>query len=333
MKKPDFTPVIEVIEQSTHCLVLTHVRPDGDACGCVRAMIEQTRAMGKKSEGLLLSPLASWYESMFESPLPVLGNDLFPEQLEAVYGDCDLIILVDTNSYVQLPGMGDWLKNRPASRQVLVIDHHVTGDGIGDVELIDTGAAAAGEIVFELFKFAGWEITETVAESIFIAISMDTGWFRFGNTDARIFHAAADLIEAGARPDVIYRRMYQGFTPARLRLMTRMLEHMELHADERIAVQYILRRDFDDTGASGPDTENLIDECQRIATVEAAAMLIELADGRFRCSLRSKGLVNVRAIAQQYGGGGHTLAAGVTLDGPLEAAQSRILEEMKKQIR
>jgi phosphoesterase RecJ-like protein len=332
MGKSDFTAAIELIERSRRCLLLTHVRPDGDACGCMRAMLEQLRAMGKEASGLFLSPPASWYRAMFEESVPVLGNDLKPEQLEERYGNIDLVVIVDTNSYVQLPGMKDRLQKRPAGRKVLVLDHHVTGDGIGDVEVIDSEAAATGEIVFDLFKTAGWPITERIAEAIFIALSMDTGWFRFGNTDSRIFYAAAELIGAGARPDVVYRRMYQGFSPARLRLMVRMLEHLELHADERIATQYLLRQDFDETGANGPDTENLIDECQRLATVEAAVLLIELADGRYRCSLRSKGPVDVRAIAQKYGGGGHTLAAGVTLEGPLEKALVTVVGEMEAQL-
>jgi phosphoesterase RecJ-like protein len=271
---------------------------------------------------------------MFDRPMPILGNDITQEQLMAgEYDACDLVVIVDTDSRVQLPGLAEWLMKVRADKKVLVIDHHVTGDGLGDVQLVEPEAAAAGEIVFDLYKAAGWSITERVAEAIFIALSTDTGWFRFGNADSRIFHTAAELINAGARPDLIYRRLYQGFSPSRLRLMVRMLEHLELYEEEKIAIQYILRRDFDETGSSGPDTENLIDECQRISTVEAAVLLVELSDGRFRCSLRSKGVVDVRAIAQKYGGGGHTLAAGVTLDGPLEAAKKLVVEEIAAQLK
>ncbi|MFZ9023354.1 MAG: DHH family phosphoesterase, partial [Anaerohalosphaeraceae bacterium] len=167
---------------------------------------------------------------------------------------------------------------------------------------------------------------------IFIALSTDSGWFKFGNTDSRIFHTAAELIVAGARPNEIYRLLYQSFSPARLYLMTRMLDHLELHADARIATQYILLKYFDETGASGPDTENLIDECQRIESVEVAALFTELADSGFRCSLRSKGKVDVRKIAQKYGGGGHTLASGVNLEGPLEKAIQPIVDEITLQL-
>ncbi len=327
-----YRAALRLIQASKNILITTHIRPDGDACGCMRVMMDGLAAIGKQVQGLFLSPLASWYEGMFEHKIPVLGNDVKKEQLTEKLADIDLVVIVDTNSLVQLPGLEDWLKTaRNNGGEILVMDHHITSDGLGDVELIDETAAATGEIVYDFFKAAGWTITPAVAEAIFIAISTDTGWFKYGNADSRIFHTAAELIEQGVRPNEIYRRMYQSFTPVRLKLMTRMLEHLELHETGRIATQYILRKDFDETGASGPDTENLIDECQRIQTVEVAALFVELADGRFRCSLRSKGKIDVRKIAQKFGGGGHTLASGVNLQGPLENAKTSILREIRLQ--
>lgn len=321
-----FQNAVDLINDANRVLLTTHIRPDGDACGCVRAMMEVITQLGKTAKPLFMSPLAAWYLAIFDEKPAILGNDVSAEQLSQAYADVDLVVVVDTDSGVQLPGFADWLAD--CGKKILVIDHHITGDDLGDVKLLDTAAAAAGEIVFDLIKFAGWNITERIAESIFIALSTDTGWFKFGNTDSRIFHTAAELIDAGARPNEIYRLLYQSFSPSRLYLMTRMLDHLELHADGRIATQYILRKDFDETGASGPDTENLIDECQRVESVEVAALFTELADGGFRCSLRSKGKVDVRRIAQKYGGGGHTLASGVNLEGPLESAVKSIVDEI-----
>ena len=325
-----FQNAVDLIKSAENILLTTHIRPDGDACGCVRALMQVTQQFGKTVRPLFMSPLAAWYESLFDEKPGVLGNDIQPDQLSEVYSDVDLIVIVDTDSRVQLPGFAEWLDK--SDKKILVIDHHVSGDGLGDVSLVDTAAAAAGEVVFDLIKVAGWEITEHIAESIFIALSTDTGWFKFGNTDSRIFHTAAELIDAGARPNVIYRLLYQSFTPSRLYLMTRMLDHLQLHADGRIATQYILRKDFDETGATGPDTENLIDECQRIESVEAAVLFVELADGGFRCSLRSKGKVDVRKIAQKYGGGGHTLASGVNLEMSLEESIKSIVDEITDQL-
>jgi bifunctional oligoribonuclease and PAP phosphatase NrnA len=326
----EFQKAVDLINGSTRVLLTTHIRPDGDACGCVRAMNNVLSRLGKTPQMLFLSPLASWYEALFDGKPPILGNDVKAEDLSSTYADVDLVVIVDTNSRVQLPGFADWLS--ASGKKVLVIDHHITGDHLGDVEVIDTGAAAAGEIVFDLIQYAGWPVDIRIAESIFIALSTDTGWFKYSNADSRIFHTAANLIEMGVNPNVIYQRMYQSFTPARLRLMTRMLEHLELHDNGRIATQYILRKDFDQTGASGPDSENLIDECQRIASVEAAVLLIELADGGFRCSLRSKGSVDVRLIAQRHGGGGHTLASGVNIRDTLDNIVPMIVGEISAQL-
>ena len=325
-----FQKAVDLLNVSNNILLTTHIRPDGDACGSVRALMEALQNQGKQAHPLFMSPLAAWYGALFKKNPAILGNDVPPEKLPEVYADVDLVIIIDTDSRVQLPGFADWLEQ--CGKQILVVDHHISGDNLGHVELVDTAAAAAGEVVFDLIKFAGWQITERIAESIFIALSTDTGWFKFGNTDSRIFHTAAELIDAGARPNVIYRLLYQSFTPSRLYLMTRMLDHLQLHADGRIATQYILRKDFDETGASGPDTENLIDECQRIETVEVATLFTELADGGFRCSLRSKGKVDVRKIAQKYGGGGHTLASGVNLKGTLETCVQNIVDEIMIQL-
>ena len=219
-----------------------------------------------------------------------------------------------------------------AHELVRLLCHQRRQDGLGDIELIDTSAAAAGEIVFDLIKYAGWKLTEEIAEAIFVAISTDSGWFKFANADARIFRNAADLIEAGANPAKIYQQLFQSYSPERMKLMIVMLKSLELHFENRLAMQVIMRKDFDETGATGKDTENLINECNRIGSVDMAALFVELADGGYRCSLRSKGKVDVRKIAQKHGGGGHTMASGVNLPGPLEKAKQIVLEEAKLQL-
>jgi phosphoesterase RecJ-like protein len=115
--------------------------------------------------------------------------------------------------------------------------------------------------------------------------------------------------------------------------MTAMLNTLELHLDGRLATQHILLSDFVRTGAEHKDTENLIDECRRIKTVEASALFVEAKDGRFRCSLRSRGAVDVGKIAQKFGGGGHKMAAGLFLSHPLEKAKKLIVAEITKQLK
>ncbi|MBN1816847.1 MAG: bifunctional oligoribonuclease/PAP phosphatase NrnA [Sedimentisphaerales bacterium] len=333
----DFQQAIQLIERARHILMTCHTRPDGDAVGSMRAMMDVLTGLGKTVQPLLLSPLAPWYEFLFDERLPVLTDDISLEQLHnGRLEACDLVLIIDTNSYVQLPEFDRWL--RETHKKVLVVDHHVTGDNLGDVQLIDTAAAAAGEIVLDLIRHAGWPMTTSIAEALFVALSTDSGWFKFANADARLYRNAAELIEAGADPAAIYQKLYQNFSPARMQLMVRMLQSMELHGGGRVAIQHILRRDFDQTGATGRDTENLIDECQRIGSVEVAVLFVELGQDQsrghsgFRCSLRSKGHVDVRAIAQRYGGGGHTMASGVNMEGDLDRVKQIILDAISEQL-
>ena len=328
----DFQKAVELINKSNSCLLTTHTRPDGDACGCIAVMCDVLGVLGKKVKALLLSPTPKWYEFLFAEKVPVLGEDIRLDQLtEGRSGEFDLIIIVDTNSSSQLPKFDQYLKQ--AETPVLIIDHHVTADGLGDVELVDSGAAATGLIVYDLLKYAGWTITKKIAEVLFVAVATDTGWFQFSNTNSRVYRSCAELIDAGAKPTVIYHSLYQNFSHSRFMLMLAMLNTLELHLDGRFATQHILQRDFQQTGATYKDTENLINECQQISTVEAVALFIESKDGRIRCSLRSTGTVNVSEIAAKFGGGGHKMAAATYIPGPLENAKQLITAEIQKQFK
>lgn len=325
----NFKKAIELIKSAKSWLVTSHTRPDGDAVGCMKVFCEIARQLGKEAKPLLLSPMAEWYKFIFDTPVPVLGNDVKTKELEAgKFGRFGLVVIVDTNSYVQLVEFDKWLK--ASNVPVLVIDHHLTGDNLGTVEVVDSTAAATGEIVLDLLKSSDWEITPAIAEALYIAISTDTGWFRFDNTDARVMRNASTLIEMGARPAEIYHKMYQNYSPERIKLLGKMLESLELHHKNRIALMFIMRSDFDSTGATGTDTEEFVNESQRINSVEASVLFVELKDGGFRCSLRSNGKIDVRHIAAKFGGGGHKVAAGVNLKGPIQTAKKMILDELEK---
>ena len=324
----DFREALDLINKSDSVLISTHTRPDGDACGCMAAMDDGLSALGKKVKLLLPSSLPQWYEFLFAEQVPALGQHVQLEEL--IQGEFDLIIIVDTNSRSQLSKFVEYLKQN--DKPVLVIDHHVTSDGLGDVELLDPTAAASSLIIHELFKYAKWPITENIARSLFVGIATDTGWFQFTNTDSRAYRSCAELIDAGANPTECHHNLYQNFSRQRFKLMTAMLNTLELHFDDRYASQHISQRHFQQTGATRQDTENLIDECRRISSVEIAALFVELKDGRIKCSLRSKGSVDVCKIVQKFGGGGHKMAAGAHLPGPLEDAKQLIFDAVAEQL-
>jgi len=327
----DFQKAVELINKSSSILITTHTKPDGDACGCLAALSDALTALGKNIKLLFLSPVPEWYAFLFAEQVPVLGHDIQLEELiEGRFSKFDLIIIIDTNSYSQLPKFEEYLKQN--DKPVLVIDHHVTGDSLGTVELVEPKAAATALIIYDLLKYANWPITKKIAQALFLAVATDTGWFQFSNTDGNCFHSCAELIEDGADPTRLYHDLYQNFSPQRFKLMVAMLSTLELHFDGRFATQYVRQQDFQQAGAAYEDTEDLINECQRISSVEVAALFVESKDGRIKCSLRSKGTIDVCKIAQKFDGGGHAMAAGAHLPGPLENAIQLITTEIKKQL-
>jgi len=330
---------MKLITEAKSILVTTHTRPDGDACGCVRAITEVLRGLGKTVRPLLLSPMPDWYGFLFEEKVPVLGEDVQVEDLSGGgWGPIDLVTIVDTNSYNQLPRFETYLRQN--TKPVLVIDHHVAADRLGQVQIVDETAAAAGLVLSDFLRYAGWPIPRPAAEALFVAISTDTGWFHLRNTDSRVFRRCADLIEMGVEPDDLYHKLYQSFSSPRFQLMRAMLNTVELQCDGRYASQYLRRADFERTGAAYRDTENLVNECQRIGSVCVAALFVELKDGRIRCSLRSRPdtqrpgaeAVDVHEIARQFGGGGHRMASGTYLPAPLEHAMQLIYAEVARRL-
>jgi len=325
----DFQKALELIDNSENILITTHTKPDGDACGSIVALCEVLTSLGKQPKPVLLSEVPRWYEFLFSEKAVVLGTDIKIEQLkQGVQGDIDLIIIVDTNSYSQLPALEDFLKAN--GKPVLIFDHHITSDGLGSVEIVDADAAATGLIIYDLFKYAQWEITLPIAMSLFVATATDTGWFQFSNTDSRVHRACAELIDLGVKPTQVYHNLYQNLSCERFKLMTVMLNTLEVHFAGRYADQHLKQEDFERTGASYMDTENLIDQCRKIASVEVAGLFVELEDEKIKCSLRSSGGIDVREIAQSFGGGGHKMASGLQVPGPIENAKKIILEEIKK---
>ena len=338
-----YQEAISLIENARNVLVTTHTRLDGDACGCVVALTEVLRSRGKTARPLLLSPLPDWYAFLFDEKVPVLGQDVQAADLGAGrFGAIDLVIVADTNSYSQLPGFATYLKK--SAPPVLVIDHHVAADRLGRVQVADESAAAAGLVLLDFLTYARWPIPPKAAAGLFVAIATDTGWFHLRNTDSRVFRRCAELVEMGVDPNDLYRKLYQTFSHSRFKLMVALLNTVELHFEGRYASQYLRREDFERTGAANRDTENLINEGQRIGSVAVSALFIELRDGRIRCSLRSRPVspahdaetaaaVDVNEIARKFGGGGHKMASGTYLPGPLERAMQLIHDEVARRLR
>ncbi len=323
----------EAMERATRCieaagriLVMSHWRPDGDALGCVVALREVLRGLGKQVLAGVPDDVPGRYSFLAKAErLPNLAKEV--DLLKGF--SPDLVIIADTSAKAQVEPIWPYLHASQAQR--LIIDHHVTHDIPATAELYDTAAGATGLVLFDWFGAAGWEINPTSAEALFVAMATDTGWFRFSSADARMYHTAGQLIERyGVRPSELYQQLYMNESPNRSRLLGGMLASLAMHADNHLAVCAITREMFAGSGAQYWETEDLINEPMRIGSVRVTALLIEEPDGKVRLSLRSKDSTNVAAIANQFGGGGHERAAGARTVGPLEATKARVIAAVLK---
>lgn len=322
-----YEQMIEALAACRRVLVTTHVRPDGDALGSAASMVLGLRQRGIAAEVLLLSHLPTKYAFIFRD-LDIPFHDAeagWPEGMKL--DDYDALVVVDTGTWSQLPGLKE--KVEVYAKPKLVIDHHLTQEDWADLKLVVTEAAAAGEIVAELLEIWEIELDARLATALFVAIATDTGWFQFSNTRPYTLRLAAMLMEAGVDTDRMYQLIYQNERKERVALQTRAMQAMELLLDGRLAVMRIWKKDFEETGANVPDTENLINIPLQIATVEVSILITEPRDfGPVRISLRSKGQIDVARFAEQFGGGGHARASGLKIEGSFDSAHDTVVGAM-----
>jgi bifunctional oligoribonuclease and PAP phosphatase NrnA len=321
----DLDLVAEEIRSGDRFLLTTHENPDGDALGSLLAMNRILETLGKDSVMFLAAK---------EFPLPVEYRFL---HLEEVFHEppADLsdrvVVFLDCGNIDRMPV--DFVQS--GGTKVLNIDHHHDNTRFGTVNLVDVDASCTAEIIYELAGLLGVELTEEMANALYVALVTDTGKFMYENTDERSHRMAAGLIEAGVRVNEIYRRLYEHAPTEKLKLMARALEGIELHDDGRLAVTYISKQDYEDTGASEALTEGIIDHLRTIDGTLMAAVVRDQADsGRAarKVSMRSTdGAVDVSAIARVHGGGGHRRAAGFGTDLPYEQVVEFLREELEAQ--
>ncbi len=338
----NFLEAIEMLRSSSRILVVSHVRPDGDAIGSTIALCRSIRAQAKLDDRkcvchvMLLSYVGESYKFLLSGDELIVGENVSQEEMSSdKLNEYDLIIVVDTRAKRQMPGLGDYLIERTSlGKPVLVLDHHLSGDDIGTCQVIDTDAGAAGEIVYNLCRAADFPMDRKALEAVFVAICTDTGWFKFQNTKADSFLIASELISGGVEVDKMYRDLFMKHEPAKLLLMTEALQTLELRSEGKFAIMTITNRMMEKVGADRSHIENIVNEPMQIGSVEVSIMCVEMEEeGKTRFSLRSKEYVDVNEIANTLGGGGHARAAGVTICKPLTEAKKEIIKAIEAEIK
>jgi len=305
--------ILDVIRSGERFLVCSHSRPDGDAVGSMLATGMLLSQLGKRTDLVTADRIPSIYRN-----LP--GADVIRTALR-VHGPYDAVILLECDGLerTRLRGLEPFFH--------VNIDHHATGRRFGNVNWIDRHAASVGEMVHRLVKAAGAKVTPEMAACLYTTVLTDTGGFCYGATRASTFLLAQELTEAGANPVRIAQEIYFSTATSKLLLLGAALTNLK--REGRLAWLWVTHQDMVRTCAAEEDCEGIVNYAICIAGVEAAVFLRELPERQIRLSLRSKGRVNVSAIAAQLGGGGHENAAGVTLEGPI----SRALEDVMTALR
>jgi bifunctional oligoribonuclease and PAP phosphatase NrnA len=308
--------VLNSIARADRLLVTAHARPDGDAVGSVLACWMMLDRMGKKADMVLSDGVPRIYAG-----LPCASQ---VQQRSRVEGDYDAVILLECDGIERsrLEGL--------KGRFLINIDHHTSGRPFADVNWIESDACAAAEMVYRLVGAAGIEVSKDMATCLYAAVLSDTGSFCYGGTDANTFELASDLVRRGADPVLIAQSVYFSNPAAKIHLLGAALAN--LHYQGRLAWLWVSQHDMEHTRAAEEDCEGIVNYAIGIAGIEVAVFLRELPDLGVRLSLRSKGQVNVAAIAESFGGGGHENASGCTLEGPLTAATERILARLRSEM-
>jgi bifunctional oligoribonuclease and PAP phosphatase NrnA len=316
-----FEEIGRVLREYQSFAILSHVRPDGDALGSQIALSLSLQQLGKS--------VYIWNEDGMLEKYSFLPRAELLLKPPSTAENVDVAIALDTAIQNRL---GTALAAVGSAKIWINIDHHRSNPSYGDLVIIDPSAPATGEIIFRLIKSQGLPFNHDIAENLYAAISTDTGSFQYPQTSARTFEIAAKLVRAGGL-DVgeISRQLYESYPRRRLELLRELLRTMRFGECGRVASFSLSLKTAADLAVLPEDNEGLIDHLRAIRDVIVAVFFEELSDGKVRVSMRSKDeAVDVCAICQKFGGGGHTLAAGARVRGSLAEVEEKVLGEIRE---
>ncbi|MDQ3890739.1 MAG: bifunctional oligoribonuclease/PAP phosphatase NrnA [Actinomycetota bacterium] len=304
-KDADPATVAAALKAHDRFVVTTHENPDGDALGSLLATSLMLDALAKDATMYLAGMVPFPHEYRF-LPLDLVQRGRAPEMEGRV------LVVVDCANERRLGA--DWERLLDRARLVANIDHHHDNTRFGDVNLIRPDASSTGEILRDLMRELGVELTPEIAEGLYVAIVTDTGRFQYSNTTAKALRLAAELVDAGANVHRVFQGVYENVAFAKLKLLAKALEHARVLEGGRVIVSHLERRDFEEVGAEEPVSEGIIDYLRAVEGAELAALIREPPSTNGptrRVSLRTtEENLDVSAIARKSGGGGHRQAAG-----------------------
>ncbi|MEI7910268.1 MAG: bifunctional oligoribonuclease/PAP phosphatase NrnA [Verrucomicrobiota bacterium] len=311
----------EVLRQHHSFVLLSHVRPDGDAIGSQIGLGSALKAAGKS--------VRLFNEDGLPESLAFLRGSELIERPPASPVEADVVIALDTATR---PRLGEACLHAVSKVKLwLNIDHHISNPHYGDLNLIDATSPATGEILYELIIALGLPLPDESRDALYVAVSTDTGSFQYPSTTAKTYDMAADLIRRGLDVGTLNSNTYDNHPYRRLELLRALLNTLERSPDGVVAHWTLRETTRRELALCAEDSEGLIDVIRAIRGVQVAVFFEDLPDGTTRVSMRSKDRrYDVCRIAAEFGGGGHSLAAGIRMHAPLDDAKARVLAAIQR---
>lgn len=309
--------IVEEVRGGRRFLIAAHENPEGDAIGSTLALGLALKALNKEALCLNQDPTPEMF-----SFLPGAGEIVH----QAPSGAFDAAFALDCGERVRLGA--EFAKVQEIGK-IINIDHHISNRYYGDLNLVDPGASSTAEILFDLLRLLPGAMTPEVAENLYTGVLTDTGSFHYSNTSPDTFAVARDCLLAGVDPWRVAQQVYENQPLPRLRLLPLVLATLETAEQGRISWVVVTLEMLNKAGAAVGHTEDFINYPRSLKGTEVALLFRELGGGRYRVSLRSREKVNVAAIAEEFGGGGHAQAAGCTVEGNLEEVRGKLLARLR----
>ena len=312
--------IATLLRDSQSVVIISHVRPDGDAIGSQIALGASLQELGK--EVILINEDGCPPSLKF-----LLGSDkvLIPSEgpIEA-----DLCIALDTANHERLGAR--CVEASKFVKPVINIDHHITNEGYGDFVHVDPDSPATAQIIYELISEGGFPLPVVSRDSIFVGISTDTGSFRYPSTTARTYEIGANLLRMGVDCGALSTAIYERYPYRRIELLKKLLGNLKMTADDQIASWCLDLKTKEELSIKPEDSENLSDLIRGIDSVQVAVFFEELKGGSVRVSMRSKSVnsADVSVICSHFGGGGHPLASGARVKGELHEVEENVLNKI-----
>ncbi len=298
--------------------VVGHVGPDGDALGSMIGLALAARASGRHAVASFAEPFVVPDELSFLDQSVLVPPAAFPP-------DLDIAVAVDTSVEHRV---GELARPMASAGTLLVVDHHISDGPWGDVVLIDTSAAATTELIYDLINRLGWPITPDAAAALYVGIVTDTGRFQYSSTSPRTHQIAADLLARGVQPDLIGQRLYEEAPFGYYEVASRVLGRALLDADHEFVWSVMTQEDLEASGLGYHQTDALIDLVRLARDAQVACLLKVKEQGVIKGSLRSRGRIDVAAIARSFGGGGHHNASGFTSHEPIDVIIEQVVAQL-----